>query len=97
MAANSDQKTMEAALEESAKRILSNDGVTGVVCADDKGSLYCVKGSLNDKSGAILAHLANLASQIESPIEPVISLQGSNSRLLARRYNGIVVGVHKAL
>ncbi|CAD5227474.1 unnamed protein product [Bursaphelenchus okinawaensis] len=88
---------METALEESANKILSKDGVTGVVCADDKGALYCCKGTLNEKSGPILAHLASLAAQIESPIEPVISLQGSNSRLLARRYNGVVVGVHKSV
>lgn len=76
---------------------LGIEGVTGVVCADDKGSLYLSKGTLTDNCGAVLAHLAGLAAQIESPIEPVISLQGSKTRLLTRRYNGIVVGVHKKI
>lgn len=78
---------------------MRNDGVQGVVCADEKGAFHCGQGTLDERSAVHLAEIADLAASLEldSLIEPVISIQSEESRLLVRRYNGIVVAVHKTI
>jgi len=88
---------MEKSFEDSANRIMSVEGVKGVCCSSENGDLYCAKGTLDERSAAILAQLTMLAAQIEKPIEPIISLQSEKSRVLIRRYNNLVVGVHKLI
>lgn len=73
------------------------DGVQGVCAASENGDLYIAKGTMDEKSGALFAQLAMLASQIEKPIEPVISLNSDKSRVLIRRYNSLTVAVHKLI
>lgn len=73
------------------------EGVTGVCAANERGDLFISKGTMDDKSAAILAQLSMLASELEKPIEPVISLQSDKSRILIRKYNNLVVAVHKLI
>ncbi|KAI6209450.1 hypothetical protein M3Y96_00222700 [Aphelenchoides besseyi] len=98
----------------SANRIMQNDGVKGVLCSDVKGDLYCKRGTMNERTAAIITQISELASQMEvygstdvnyrsksfqpdDPIEPIVSLQSRTSRILIRRYNNLVVGVHKLI
>src|SRR5687767_3523721 len=76
---------------------MSVKGVEGVCASSESGDLFCAKGTMNDQSAALAAQIALLAAQLEQPIEPVISLQSDRSRVLIRRYNGLVTAVHKAI
>ncbi|KAI6232368.1 Late endosomal/lysosomal adaptor and MAPK and MTOR activator 5 [Aphelenchoides besseyi] len=86
-------------MDHSADRIMQNDGVKGVLCADVKGDLYCKRGTMNERTAEIITQITELASQMEpdDPIEPIVSLQSRTSRILIRRYNNLVVGVHKLI
>lgn len=68
-------------------------GVVGICAANQYGDLYCARGTMDERSGAILAQLAMLAAELEHPIEPIISLKGDRSQVLIRRYNNLVSGL----
>ncbi|KAI6244209.1 hypothetical protein M3Y99_00093900 [Aphelenchoides fujianensis] len=64
-----------------------------------RAHLHIGQGTLDERSAVHLAEIADLAASLEldNLIEPVISVQSEESRLLVRRYNGIVVAVHKTI
>ncbi|KAI6205356.1 hypothetical protein M3Y94_00782800 [Aphelenchoides besseyi] len=88
---------MSYSFSDSSKFRMQNDGVKGVLCADVKGDLYCKRGTMNERTAEIITQITELASQMEDPIEPIVSLQSRTSRILIRRYNNLVVGVHKLI
>ncbi|XP_044736367.1 uncharacterized protein LOC123298433 [Chrysoperla carnea] len=90
---------MEKKLDKVMDDILSHEGVTGCLFADQLGLCLGAKGNVSTAASGLIVVLAEIAGHLESnqsnstnSRQPVISLESDNKKCLIQR-NGNITGV----
>ncbi|XP_064632963.1 ragulator complex protein LAMTOR5-like [Lineus longissimus] len=90
-------------MEHSVNRIvdetMSNPGVAGVMCVDEKGLCLSSKGKLNSRVAGLISGITQQASKLHSDIDrmPVVALESDSGSILIKFKDRVTVAVHKNL
>ncbi|CAI8037424.1 Ragulator complex protein LAMTOR5 homolog [Geodia barretti] len=90
---------MEASLESQMNEIMSQPGVTGVLCADEQGLALSAQGTLTPHSAGLVSVVTEKACQLRHGTEPdekpVVVMEFDTGNVLIRSHNNSTLAVHK--
>ncbi|KAI6176812.1 hypothetical protein M3Y97_00839500 [Aphelenchoides bicaudatus] len=97
MAANVEPNNLEQNLKTAVEKTLSaSNEIQGLVVCNQNGYLLSKSGTLNEDSAAVISHLSMLVGQLENE-DPVIQLEGKDSRVLIHKRDDLIVALHKTI